>query len=178
MSLIRLGSAAARRQIETFAAGTGTPADGRRALQAELAVTPETDSRTERSVEQLTQFIPTEMVTIFLAAVSAWRTLATEPWLSWMRPHWLVLIFAVLTPAVLLLASYATFAEERRRRNLPEARFSLPRFEMIAATAAFTVWAFAVPGLYTGNEVVQILAAFAALILSWMLSQVRRIVGP
>jgi len=185
MSLIRLGSAAAQRQIDAYEASQGPGAPGathapgpRRTLQPEMAVTPETDTATERSVEQLTQFIPTEMVTIFLAAVSAWNALPGQGWLEGVGPHWLVLVFALLTPATLLLASYATFAEERRKRNATGARFVLPRFEMVAATVAFTVWAFAVPGLYTGMEVVQIFAAFAALVVSWVLSQVRRIVGP
>ena len=176
MSLVRLGSAAARRQIEAIEGAAQAQA---RSLDPALAVSTETAARTEKGAEQLTQFIPTEMITIFLAAVSAWQSLKPAGEAHWFGAHWLVAVFAILTPLMLVLAGFATFQEEKRARALPaDVRFILPRFEMIAATVAFSVWAFAVPGLYPGNEEIQILVAFGALIVSWILSQCRRIVGP
>lgn len=187
MSLARLSREEAYRQTAAQAgAPVKRPAPAGRLHRGTEAARPsppapvETAGHTETAMDQLTKYIPTEMITIFLAAVSAWNVLNREEggFLAGMAPLVLILVFTVLTPAVLLLMVYATFAETRRRTGNADMRFTLPWFSMVAAALAFFVWAFAVPGLYPGREALQVLAAFGALVVSFILSQVRRIVGP
>ena len=124
------------------------------------------------ALEQLTQYIPTETVTLFIAAVSAWTALhQAEAWL-WLGPWGLIVAFTVLPPLMFWIAALATFAEQKRAKKIPEdANFSLPIFDMVAATIAFFVWSLAVPGLFDGAAVLQVLAAFAAVVVSWLLSK-------
>ena len=77
---------------------------------------------------------------------------------------------------MLWLAAYATFRETVARRGTPDAAFETPYFRMGAALVAYLVWASAVPSLFEAPAL-QIVAAFAALVISWVLSQVQRVLG-
>ena len=130
------------------------------------------------ALEQLTQYIPTETVTLFIAAVSARAALHEQGVWTWLGPWKLIAIFTVITPAMLWLAALTTFIEEKRSQKLPdEATFSTPFFDMIAATLAFFIWSLAVPGLFEGIAALQIVAGFAAVAASWFLSRIAVIVG-
>lgn len=130
------------------------------------------------ALEQLTQYIPTETVTLFIAAVSAWTALHQEEAWLWLGPWGLIGAFTVLTPIMFWIAALATFAEHKKAKKIPEdATFSPPFFDMVAATIAFFVWSLAVPGLFDGAAVLQVLAAFAAVLVSWLLSKAASIFG-
>ena len=197
MSLIRLGGAATRRQIaplsthaprEGLASAAGAPpATGGGSPMATMT---ETETATEKAFQQLVQYIPTETVTLFLAAVSLVASLEGVAWAEALRPYGLIAIFTVLTPLMLLLGAYATFREGQHTGQIPKDQaFKLPKFELFASAVAFVPWAFAVPGLLPEpssdaapsawtQEVIHVFAAFAAFGVSWILSQLRRIVGP
>lgn len=197
MSLIRLGSASTRRQViklagnhsdraEQYLNDSPITGDGQ---PVQLSVSTETTTETEKAFQQIVQYFPTETVTLFLAAVSLVTTLDYIPWVAQLRPFWLIALFAILTPLMLLLAAYATFREEQNKQRIPvEAHFVLPKFDLIASSIAFIPWALAVPGLFPETvatedqiqggwttEVAQVVAAFLAFAVSWLLSQLRRI---
>jgi len=197
MSLIRLGSASTRRQViklagnhsdraEQYLNDSPIAGDGR---PVQLSVSTETTTETEKAFQQIVQYFPTETVTLFLAAVSLVATLDYIPLVAQLRPFWLIALFAILTPLMLLLAAYATFREEQNKQRIPaEAHFVFPKFDLIASSIAFIPWALAVPGLFPETvategqiqsgwttEIAQVVAAFLAFSVSWLLSQLRRI---
>ena len=207
MSLIRLGSAATRRQIITDPGAIGFEANGnpltlatQSLTRGSVATQSETESNTEKAFEQLVQYFPTETVTLFLAAVSMVQTFDHVPWVMQLRPFGLIAIFTLLTPLMLLMAAFATFREEKRAGRIPKPqKFEIPIFELCASAIAFVPWALAVPGLFpdaplpsptqagseavatTGvwtAEIAQVFAAFSAFWVSWLLSQLRRILAP
>lgn len=186
MSLIRLGSAATRRQQASNDARDAEPVQ--RSATATMA---ETETATEKAFQQLVQYIPTETVTLFMAAVSVVNSLDHIPVMANLSPLWMVAVFTLVTPLMLLTAAYATFRESQRGGKIPTTqRFKLPTFDLVASAIAFVPWAFSVPGLFPepntttaaaqsqnvwSGEVGQVFAAFLAFATSWFLSQMRRI---
>ncbi|UIJ70333.1 hypothetical protein [Aurantimonas sp. HBX-1] len=187
MSLTRLGSAAARRQLDGASRRDSAPAPGVAPYDFPAHVPPtpalaahtETGTETEKALEQLTQFIPAETITLFIAAVSAREALEGQTWVAWLTSPVLIAIFTLLTPLLLLLAGYATFREGRRKGQAAgsDVSFAIPWFDMCASAVAFAIWSLAVPGLFADASTMQVIAAFAALFVSSLLSQIRRIVG-
>lgn len=190
MSLIRLGSAATRRQRNR--PDVEAAADRGSLSPNVIGTTTETETATERAFESLVQYFPAETVTLFLAAISVVHSLDQVPFVAGLHPLWLVAIFTIVTPVMLLVAAYATFRESQRAGTIPsDQHFQLPVFDLVASAIAFVPWALAVPGLFPDpdksadpqalsawtNEVVQVFAAFLAFAVSWFLSQLRRIFG-
>ncbi|MEP2028817.1 MAG: hypothetical protein ABJI96_08940 [Paracoccaceae bacterium] len=200
MSLIQLGSAATRRQ---FSQGEKRQREGEVALagvseltrggvtMATAAIRNETDTETEKALEQLIRYLPTETVTLFLAAVSFANAFDHVSWIAALMPFGLIALFTLITPLILLAAAFATFVEAQRKGTIPaDTAFSIPVFDMIASAIAFVPWALAVPGLFLEGvgdveetreltaELAQVAAAFLAFVTSWALSLVRRIIGP
>ncbi|MGJ8534141.1 MAG: hypothetical protein ACSHYC_18300 [Alphaproteobacteria bacterium] len=190
MSLVRLGSAATRRQQTVSKAVVAK--DLNHSSPSAIATTAETETATERAFEPLVQYFPTETITLFLAAISVFHSLDHISFVIKMNPLWLVAAFTILTPLMVLLVAYATFRESQLAGNMPpEQRFKLPVFDLIASAVAFVPWALAVPGLFPAfvsppdqqtqniwtSEIMQVFAAFLAFSVSWFLSQLRRIIG-
>lgn len=190
MSLVRLGSAATRRQQTVSKAVIAK--DLNHSWPSAIATTAETETAMERAFEPLVQYFPTETITLFLVAISVFHSLDHISFVNKMSPLWLVAAFTILTPLMVLLVAYATFRESQRAGNMPpEQRFKLPVFDLIASAVAFVPWALAVPGLFPASvspldqqiqniwtsEITQVLAAFLAFSVSWFLSQLRRIIG-
>ena len=130
------------------------------------------DNRITNTVNVLFKYIPTESVTLYIAAVSAAPALKTEfPFITDMRLYW---FFAALAPILSLLI----FAGKRRTTGLslvpPLTQW--PWWTIIAATIAFLAWALAVPGnqLLEG-EAGGAIGAFIALVASTILSLVEPI---
>lgn len=130
------------------------------------------DNRITNTVNVLFKYIPTESVTLYIAAVSASPALKTQfPFITDMQLYW---FFAVLTPLLSLLI----FAGKRRTSGLsllpPVAQW--PWWTTVAATIAFLAWALAVPGnqLLEG-EAGGAIGAFVALVTSTILSLVEPI---
>ena len=118
-------------------------------------------------LDALSRYVPTEIVTLYLTALSAMPALtATFPHVNDVRVYW---SFAILTPILLLLV----LAGKRRREGLsPFPGWSdLPWWKLAASTIAFIVWALAVPNTpYLSTQSGKIVAAFGALLVSTLLT--------
>lgn len=89
------------------------------------------------ALQTLTTYIPTEIVTLYVAAVATLGgSKSAHPWLPFY-------CFLVGTPALVWIA-FATKVKAAGK-TLPWKWGKLPIWEMSAATIAFTVWAFALP---------------------------------
>lgn len=104
---------------------------------ANAEVPPLPKSQVGSALELLTKYIPTEVITLYVAAVSATQVLANNQIVTIV--YWAA---AALTPVflVLVLMNKRVAAGES---PLPK---PWPWWRMTAATIAFMVWALAVPG--------------------------------
>jgi len=118
------------------------------------------------AISVLTKYIPTEVITLYVAAVSAAPALrAFTGYIDMVRIYW---VYAVLTPVTLLLIYLGKL--KRANQPLPPSQF-WPWWRMLAATVAFLVWALAIPGNpYVRGDIGGVLAAFGALFVSTFLT--------
>jgi hypothetical protein len=125
------------------------------------------DNAVSGTINALVKYIPTEVVTLYVAAASATPALtATLPFIDARLTYW---AFALFTPVFLLLL----YASKRASNNLPPLPplRQLPWWKMIAATVAYLVWALAVPGNpYVPSEAAAVIAGFGAVAISTVLS--------
>jgi hypothetical protein len=137
--------------------------------------------RVSEVLTSLIGYIPTEVVTLYVAAVSAVGATATvdanTPLVAMTTVYW---VFVALTPMLLLILYLSKAAAVPA--PLPRPRL-WPWWKMIAAAAAFATWALAVPGNpYTTNPTFAALAGFAAMGVSFLLTAltplVERLIGP
>jgi len=164
MSLVRLARESAARA-------------GRRANPAAAAAAPAPAPPTD-PFDQLVRYLPTETITLFVAAMAA---LATRPdgapdWLNGWTFYWL---FAGLTPLLFLALAYLKQREEEAGSGQPPAPFRPHWWPPIAAFIAFLVWALSIQGLLDAETMKGWggLIAFGALSVSTVLSLVDRLVG-
>ncbi|MEM9734933.1 MAG: hypothetical protein AAF903_15845 [Pseudomonadota bacterium] len=156
-----------------------------------MAVRAETDTTTERALEQLVQYFPVETMTLFLSVVSFKGMFEQGTWIKDLSPFALIGAFALITPLMVLLVAFATFREEKQRGTIQADKpFTVPVFDMLASAIAFSIWALAVPGQFESSasgeegsanmftaEMAQCFAAIFGFFASWVLSQIRIILG-
>ena len=149
----------------------GIPAAQAVALQDDLlplaAKEPNEPTKGSNALDALARYIPTEAITLYVAACSALAALAGK--VPPEAPYWTYWIFVGLTPVLFLLI----FAGQRRAKDLsPFPKFAQwPWWKLIASTIAFGVWSLAVPGTpYLKGEVGGIVAAFLAILVSTFLT--------
>lgn len=126
-------------------------------------------------IEALVEYIPTETVTLYLAALAAQNGLATI--FEWLTPVALYFGFAIATPVLFFLILFG----DRRQLGQPvlPKLSEWPLWRPIAATIAFLIWALAIPGHpWTVNPAAQTVAALGALVVSALLRLVGRVVEP
>lgn len=118
----------------------------------------------------LVKYIPTETLTLFVAAMAARDAIAE----AWPRiDAWsLYGIGAALTPAVYALAAYG-----KQRAALDDGPFRPASWPMVASLIAFLAWGLSVPGLVE-DDGGKILAAFCALCVSTLLSLIEPVFAP
>jgi hypothetical protein len=102
------------------------------------------------AIDRLVEFLPMETVTIFWLAVPAAALLASEAADGKSVNHptgydWAVYLVSVTLTPVLLLLKFLSEAKRGADGKLPR-RADWPWWKMGAATAAFALWALAVPG--------------------------------
>jgi hypothetical protein len=123
----------------------------------------------------LARYIPAEIVTLYVAALSAMPAFAaTFTFMTEVRLYW---FFVALTPVLLLLV----LAGKRRSEG-----FSVfpswkewPWWKLIASTIAFLVWALAIPATpYLSGTQGKVVAAFGALLVSTFLTLLEPIFEP
>jgi hypothetical protein len=156
-----------RAAAESFDAPSSTDPSGPAATEKAIQ-----ENRVTNALDMLVKYIPTEAVTLYIAAVSAAPALnATFPFMDAKAIYW---TFAVITPLLLLLV----YIGKRRMENmqaLPPLG-ELPWWTMIAATIAFLVWALAIPNNpYVQGDAGAVLAGFGAIFISTLLSMLEPI---
>jgi hypothetical protein len=103
---------------------------------------PETQSAGSSALAAIAAYIPTEVLTVYVAVVAALNPGAAAA--NARGPEWgAFLLFLVFTPVVVWLV-YAGKVRKAGKR-LPTAFRRWPRWEMFAATVAYAAWAFALP---------------------------------
>jgi hypothetical protein len=141
----------------------------RAAVQPLAAETPVQKTPPSNALDSLVKYIPTESITLYVAATSA-ATLST---LKTSFPNfsmwWVYWSFVVLTPILFLLV-YVGKRRSQKLSFLPNEISQWPWWKLFASTVAFMVWALAVPPLLESSDVGKVAAAFGALIVSTMLS--------
>ena len=119
------------------------------------------------ALSMLVKYIPTESITLYVAALSAAPALKSfSPRINELAIYW---FFGILTPVLVVLI----YLGKRRVANLPliPPRSAWPWWKSIAATIAFLVWALAVPNNpYIQGESQSALAGFFAIFISTLLS--------
>jgi len=118
--------------------------------------------------DSLAKYIPTEAVTLYVAASSAMLALKeTFAWITEARVYWL---FVCLTPILFLII----FCGKRREANLslvPPMIARWPWWKLVASTVAFAVWALAIPTTpYLQGAAGGAVAAFGAVLVSTFLT--------
>jgi len=125
------------------------------------------NSKVSTALEMLARYIPTEIIALYLAALSiapAFKeTLHVEPPVL----YW----FGVVLTPILLTAAYLTNSW-KANHELPKLK-DWPWWKAFAATAAFATWALAVPGngliaTASAASVTGFMAILVSLILSWI----------
>lgn len=122
--------------------------------------------------DALVKYIPTETVTLFVAAMAALPALTevapgTTPWMLYAAS-------ALLTPVILVLIAYG-----RHRQSGEVTAFKARAWPIVASLVAFLVWALSVPGLIPdANWAGKVLAGFGALFISTLLSILEPVFGP
>lgn len=102
-------------------------------------VDPTVAQRTEQAIDRLTQYIPTEVVTFYVALVSALHTVKASLHVEWLGFYAMLAV----TPVVVWLI----YAAKSRANGLawPLPPSSWPWWKFAAALIAFTAWAVALP---------------------------------
>jgi hypothetical protein len=102
---------------------------------------PATQGGGTSTLAAIAAYIPTEVLTVYVAVVAAINPAVTG---AGSTPVWVsFVLFLVLTPVVVWLV-YAGKVRKAGKR-LPVAPRRWPRWEMFAATVAYAAWAFALP---------------------------------
>ncbi len=133
------------------------------------AESPTEKTKASSALDSLARYIPTEVITLYVAASSAMPALAAT--FEFATPETLYWIFGVgLTPLLALLI----FVGKRRGaglRALPPTVKKWPWWKLIASTVAFLVWALAVPTTpYLTGAAGKVVAAFGAVLVSTFLT--------
>lgn len=130
------------------------------------------------ALTNLARFIPTETVTIYLAAVSAvaaiTQSIGKEPMVA-ANDKWIVDIFnqtfiywvtaIVITPTIFLLIRAISQAKQNKKSFA-----DFPYWKLTASVIAFLIWGLAIPNNpYTESHIAQFAFAFLAIIVSFFL---------
>jgi hypothetical protein len=143
MSIQSLSTLAIARRDDMPSKAPGT---AREVAQTLSATDANTDTTITAALRTVTAYIPTEVLTVYLAVVGALATTGTagttllDPNMTRWVLFWL---FVVLTPATVWL-TYAAKVQAAGK-PLPILRH-WPVWEISAATIAFVIWAFTLPG--------------------------------
>ena len=140
-------------------------------VQGPVAGAPPAPAADDR-FEALTRYIPTETITLFVAAMSVQQMLHGL-W-SPLGPWALYWTFALLTPTIQLGLTWLKQREAEVAAGGPKAPFRPRPWPVIAALIAYLVWALSVPSLVPTDTphglAVHAVAAVGALFVSTVLS--------
>lgn len=130
---------------------------------------PGTATSTTSALSAIAAYIPTEVVTVYIAVLATVGVIQPSDGGAAFTPFAVYGAFLVLTPIVVwgLYASRAVSAGKR----LPRSLRSWPKWEMVAATMAFAAWGAAMPSSPLGvfPWFMPALAGVVALVLSLLI---------
>ena len=123
----------------------------------------------------LARYIPAEIVTLYVAALSAMPAFAaTFAFVTEVGLYW---FFVALTPVLLVLVLAGKRRSEGFSAFPPWKEW--PWWKLVASTIAFLVWALAIPGTpYLSTAQGKVVAAFGALLVSTFLTLLEPIFEP
>lgn len=125
-------------------------------------------NQVKNALSMLVKYIPTESITLYIAALSAAEALITL-W-SYLTPVFIYWFFASLTPILVLLIYFGKRKVAGLKPTIPSLR-EWPSWKTFAASIAFLVWALAVPSNpYVGGALQGALVGFLAVFVSTILS--------
>jgi hypothetical protein len=166
LNLDRITAPKLNRMLVDFNIEAGRADDLRTALQPVAAEPPLEKTKPSTALDALVKYIPTESVTLYVAATAAMSSLtAAFPSLTPGRLYW---GFVVFTP-ILFLLIYIGKRRSQNLRFLPESVRDWPWWKLFAATVAFLFWALAIPPLVS-MPAGQVASAFGALLVSTLLT--------
>jgi len=145
--------------------GTGQPAPKHAAAQGQQ------NSALSTALDTLAKYIPTEIVTLYITAVS----LRTQIENFGVGGKAVFFIFLILTPVLLLLAFLGN--AKKTTGALPPLKV-WPFWKMIASTIAFAVWACAIPGNAWVASANAGISSLAALLASVILGLIGNVIEP
>lgn len=161
MSINAIANAATARHVQTMPKGAA-PKTLRQiaaafsrspSVDVPLAAEPsstEAQTSMETTMNVLFGYIPTEIITLYVAVIAALNTPAAAAATSSPPSGWITFwIFILATP----LVTWLVYGAKLKNLDLPTPlKFSAwPLWEMCAATAAFAAWAFALPNSPFGH---------------------------
>ena len=123
--------------------------------------------------DALVKYIPTETVTLYLAAANIQKSL-TEVF-PLVTPLFLYGLFTALTP-ILFLVIYVGKRRSQQLSFLPGPA-DWPLWKLIASTIAFAVWALTISPLID-TDALKAVVGFFALVVSFFLSALDKIFAP
>lgn len=118
------------------------------------------DQRVSNNFSAIIKYIPTEVVTLYIATIATRSLPMSQELLYWS--------FVIFTPICHWLVFMGKCGEIRRRilRTLPR----WPWWGMFASTAAFAVWALALPNAPYVSQGTEAITGLGALFISTLLS--------
>jgi len=124
----------------------------------------------DNALNVFTKYIPTEVITLYIAALTAYPALfAIRSSVNLAPIYW---GFVIVTPVLvwlLFLSKAATIGEDVKQLFSSPKRW--PWWQMSAATVAFLIWALAVPNNpYIKSEATAIVSGFGAIFISTILN--------
>lgn len=124
----------------------------------------------ETAINALVKYIPTEVITLYIACVSALPAVMGDfPLVTPERLYW---VFVGLTPVFFILVYYNQIAVSNKK--FPYIT-QWPWWRIIASTIAFCVWALAVPNNpFISTKTAGVLSGIAAAFISTLLT----LIGP
>jgi hypothetical protein len=125
------------------------------------------DNRVTNALNALVGYIPTEIITLYVAALSAEAALHAA--FGAIDAAAILWFFVALTPVLLLLIYLSKVAATGEALPGPTL---WPWWKMCAATIAFFVWALAVPGNPYLHETASAVAGLGAMLVSTLLNVV------
>jgi uncharacterized membrane protein YhaH (DUF805 family) len=167
MSINTLAFEAAARTKVSIKLGPTRGVEERVAVRAGEAPPPLPETPPNNILANLTKYIPTESVTLYVATVSAQGVLKNYGF----TPSCVYMFFVYLTPLLLLILFLQHLAIAKKNWKISPREW--PWWKMVASTIAFAGWALAIPGnpvfspdSATGGVIAGLIALFVSTFLS------------
>jgi|SRR5687767_806843 len=126
------------------------------------------NNQVTNALSMLVKYIPTESITLYIAALSA--AAALKSFSSRVTPEFIYWFFGILTPVLVLIIYFGKRKVAKLQPTIPSL-LEWPWWKTIAATIAFLIWALAVPtNPYVDDPLQSALVGFLAVFVSTILS--------